>query len=418
MSGGSVAPLVESHAVSEVLLYILFLVVGLAFLGATVFLVLWRRRARLPGAIEALPPVSADAYSFVGLDDALPAFDRSRLTLEAQSPPWRQSLAAVGRQMAAAGVHSIVYAHGTFVGSDPLGVTGLLEDLHPALGRHLAAGTRALIKKGSNRLVRDMGNFSPEYVALCRAGLSPAISCRELPWSSANNHFARLEGALALLFTLAKAVDDGFDARKQRFLVIGHSHAGQVFALFTQLLGDGEIRKGLLRLIEEDELLAPKELKLARAALRNVAIDFVTLGTSPNYPWLLGPGHRLLHIINHRGDAPEGGNLSGLLMTKTGDYIQQFGLAGSDTLALTKRQRQVNLRLNDVLGRGVSMKALVMNLRNRRRLSAQGYTYLVDFRDASAAAPNFLKTSFGHGVYTRYDVLLYLHRLIARHFYS
>jgi hypothetical protein len=125
----------------------------------------------------------------------------------------------------------------------------------------------------------------------------------------------------------------------------------------------------------------------------------------------------LVHIVNHRGRDPEGGTPFGALVTKAGDYVQQFGVSGSDTLALSRRERRLNAALDVALGRGFSLTAWAVNLRNRRRLPTVGFTYLTDFRDASPLQPNFHKTAFGHGVYTRYHTMLFLHRLIAVHFY-
>ena len=397
---------------------------GLGLLALAVLLYLLVRFARgsQPSSPEALVEIPkkrhAQRYALGELDKTLPTFDRKHPKFDHQSQGWRRVAKKVGRQLAKGGVHTVFYSHGTFVGNDPIGVTKVIQDLHPEIGRQLASLASRLIKRGNDWLAKDLGNFPSDYIQLCRESFGAGVHFETYRWSSANNHLARLEGAIELSTTLAAAVTQDFDRQRHRLLLIGHSHAGQVFALFTQLMGDSGLRAQLHELILKEGLMPRQRLADTRGALHQVKIDFVTLGTPPVYPWSLGSNHRLLHIINHRGEAPVGGSLSGLLVTKTGDYIQQYGASGSDILALTKRERQLNVILDDILGRGISMTGWINNLVNQRRLPTQGFTYLVDFKDNSRLRPNFLSTFMGHGVYTRYDSMLYLHRLIAQFFYQ
>jgi hypothetical protein len=381
------------------------------------------RRARQRRAIarEVAKPTrrapAQAAFYYRSLDESLPTFHRRRPELDAQSAAWRRAWHEVGVQIAAGGVRTIYYAHGTFVGGDPLGIAELLRELRSERVARLADLTSALTKRGADWLSRDLGNFPPPYLALCREGLDAGLVCRDFHWSSGNNHLARVRGALTLLAALARDVAGDPAAAARRTLLIGHSHAGQVFALMTQLIGDGATAEAVRRIVVAAKLVEPVAFAAARAAVAPLALDFVTLGTPPVYEWRLGTQHRLMHVINHRGRDPEGGGPLGALVTKAGDYVQQYGVSGSDTLALSRRERHLNMELDEALGRGFSLTAWAINLRSRRRLPTTGEAYLVDFRDASPLRPNFHKTAFGHGVYTRYQVMLYLHRLIAGHFY-
>jgi hypothetical protein len=389
--------------------------VAIAVLLAVVALVARRRRQAATVAVPEAP--APGTFAFTALDTALPQFSRRSLRADRQSTAWREAFADTGRRLASGGVRTIYYAHGTFVGHDPAGIERILRGIHPTLGERLAPSLRRLIKRSSTWITRDLGNFTPKYIEIAHDGLAAGIDCRDFRWSSGNTHFARLEGALALLLELQAARQADRTSRKDRVLLFGHSHAGQVFALLTQMLAGGALSNALRDLAEAEKLLPPGAFAAACADLRDAPLDFVTLGTAPVYPWALAPHHRLMHVINHRGKEPNSGAFTGVLITRDGDYIQQYALSGSDTLALTKHERTVNAALDGLLGRGFSMTGWVANLRSTRRLATQGFTWLVDFRDASRVRPNFLHTFFGHGGYTRYEAMLYLHRLVASHFY-
>ena len=125
----------------------------------------------------------------------------------------------------------------------------------------------------------------------------------------------------------------------------------------------------------------------------------------------------LLNIINHRAINPWGEGTDGILFTKQGDYVQQFGVLGSDFPALSTSARDQNKELDPILGEGRNRKDWLRNYGEGMRVGPFGHTLLVDLKDDATVIPNCLKTLFGHGTYTRYEQMLRLCRLVADHSY-
>ena len=84
--------------------------------------------------------------------------------------------------------------------------------------------------------VGDAGNYTPEYAhqlqnAISRHGQDP-ISVKTFHWSGENQHLSRADAAVRLIDELAAQARPP----RTRVLLWGHSHAGNVFALVTNLL--------------------------------------------------------------------------------------------------------------------------------------------------------------------------------------
>ena len=245
-------------------------------------------------------------------------------------------------------------------------------------------------------------------------GAATRLPCSLFVWSSENTHTARLSAAVRLVGHLAERFE-GHRASEggRRALLVGHSHAGQVFALALQLVHAVEHAPLLLdvaeRLGEDRDWLS---LHLER--LRELELEVVTMGTPVRYGWPRESQARLLHIVNHRGAEPVGGRLDGVRSTRDGDYVQQWGVAGSDLPAPSPQLRQLNGILDEALGPGCAPRIWLDNLRHRRRVHHGGHTLLVDYRDDDPRGrPNFLATNFGHSVYTRRRSMEFLTAAIA-----
>ncbi len=201
-----------------------------------------------------------------------------------------------------------------------------------------------------------------------------------------------------------------------RVLLLGHSHAGQLFAILSQLLGRARGYEELVaaaRARGEDIGALEDHLTL----LRRCAIDVVTFGTPPRYGWARGAGFRLLHVVNHRGASARGASLLGVFHTKGGDYVHQLGGHGSDFPAPKARDRAANARLDPILGEGTNARAWLRQLAGGLRVPPEGQTVLVDYGDAAKVVPNFLSTGLGHAAYTRRDAMLFHARLVASELY-
>jgi hypothetical protein len=390
--------------VAVVLLALVALVAVVAF--ACGYAVALARPRRAPAE---LAPTIASALTVA------PA-EPERLTF---SPPaaegtseWRVEMADLGERMRGGGVRVVVFAHGSFVGDDPIAMARTVEDAVPVLpdiGRALRGFTRSQV----SRYLGDLSNFSRAYVETF-AGAT-GVDALEFTWSGENHHAARVQAAVRLSRTLA-LYGGGALRPADRVLLIGHSHAGQVFAALSQLVARAHGYEELVdaaRARGEDVQALEDHL----AILRRCAIDVVTFGTSPRYGWAPGAGFRLLHVVNHRGASPRAPSLRGLFHTRQGDYVQQLGAHGSDLPASTAREREINARLDRVLGVGSNLRVWLRNVAQGLRVSPHGHTVLVDYGDGAGKLPNFWATGFGHAAYTRRHAMLFHVRLVVNHFY-
>lgn len=319
--------------------------------------------------------------------------------------PWRAAMREAGEALRRGGVAHVAFVHGTFVGDDPLGVGRLLRDALGDVGGAVDAWLRRSLAQKRARLLDDNAQFVTSYVALVEDALG--LPCSAFAWSSENHHAGRLSGALELAHALAAAATEP----GARLLVVGHSHAGQLFCLLTQLLARADGTALFLEVARErgDRV---DGLDDALAALRGVGLDFVTLGTPPRYGWGRAPGYRVLHVVSHQG---EGHRAIGSLLPRGGDRVQPLGVAGSDLPAARDVDRRANARLDTVLGPGHAPRTWLERARQGVRVADHGHTVLVDFGEERGG---LVATWFGHGIYTQRRALLFLVRIVVERFYA
>jgi hypothetical protein len=335
----------------------------------------------------------------------------TRLAAEG-TPEWRVAMDGLGARMRSAGTRLVVFVHGSFVGDDPLALARTLEGAVPVFP-DLARGLRGFTRAQVSRLLGDLSNFSRDYVDVLAA--ATGVEAIDFTWSGENHHAARVQEAVRLARVLARH-GGGALGPGDRVLLIGHSHGGQLFALLSQLIARS---RGYAELVNaaaargEDVLLLEDHL----ARLRACAFDVTTFGTPPRYDFSLGSRCRLLHLVNHRKTTMHPASLRGLLHTRRGDYVHQFGAPGSDWPAASAKDRALNVRLDRVLGVGTDLRAWLRHVAAGLRVSPHGHTLLVDYGDEARVVPNFWATGFGHAAYTRREAMLFHTRLIADHFY-
>jgi hypothetical protein len=354
--------------------------------------------------------------SSVRFDPVVPRGTRS-VDLDEHSPEWKAAMAAAGERFASAGVCAIVFVHGTFMGSDPLSAYRVVERALPgSIGPYLARTLRKKTRGYIERVVGDLGNFGTSYVRLFEEAIRPPgsrIPCTEFVWSSENHHVGRLEGALGLVRVLATHAELGGDGPR-RILVIGHSHAGQIFALATQLLARSIATEAILDVARARGLdVAALETDIAtlvgsaeRAARRQgkVDIDFVTFGSPNRYAWASVPSVRALHVIA----VPSSGARGAI----EGDWIRLLGVEGSDFPPLRGEDRRVNAALAGSLGHaGFAPTRVATALRAGVGLPTNGEVAFVEYGEKLASGMN-------HGAYTRVDAMLFHARLVAERFYT
>ncbi|MCB9229168.1 MAG: hypothetical protein H6618_06110 [Deltaproteobacteria bacterium] len=356
---------------------------------------------------------SEQGFSFKILNFTEPvAFSEQQPVTATQSPEWLSYMQETGCLFERLKISQLVFVHGTFVGDDPFDILRFLRKLHPRLA-HLLHHS---IRRNKERVFYDNGYFTESYAELAQLALGPAVRCRRFSWSSGNHHLARLEGAFDLIMDLAAHHEDDPYSRRTGLLLVGHSHAGQLFAILTALLNQRGFADEMFRLYRESGGASdPEAIRNSLKNLKNVRLYLVTMGTPPRYRWCLSHNIRLLHLINHRKPDAKTGSSSGVLTTRDGDYIQQWGVAGSDSPSPLRLHQQINRKLDAWLDMGCHPLYWKQQLRHQKRLHDKGFHFLIDYGDCSKV-PNCLATIFGHGVYTRQRMMLYNLRVIAEYF--
>lgn len=383
-------------------------------LAATLGLIWWWRQQRAaPPALLTPPPELVREPIFLSFTEPEP-FNQAKPQVDGQSPAWRSQMARAGQVFHKVGVKHVFFLHGTFVGSDPLDLLPPLRSVLPKMYLKMEPRLQTAMRSLVNRVAGDNGNFLPAYIDLFAASLDLGLKCHLLEWSSANHHIGRLLGAVRLIECLLDKVPQRAGSR---VLMVGHSHARQVFGLMTHLLGRSETGVQLWAFLKAQSLI-DESLEANSRRLNSLAFDFVTLGGPVRYAWAFLPGMRALHLINHRGEQLLADKPLGFWQTASGDYVQQWGTIGSDTLATTGRERQLNRELDPILGKGTDTRLWFDSLIRRERLGNFGQTLLIDYGDQSHGRPNFLATVFGHGIYTRYRCMLFQTQLICRYLYD
>jgi len=370
-----------------VVLFVLLAALGVGLLG-------WWSRRRIALACppqDLQRPLEPSSFTVLEAPPGDPGVPKSP-RLEDQPEAWRDGMAGFGRTLQTLGVDHITFIHGTFVGNDPMSVSSTLQTLAPGFDWDTRLGP--LLKGTTNLVFKDHGNFTPAYVQLAEAALG--IPAHLFVWGSENHHLSRVRGAIDLVAELQRR-------GPRRPLLIGHSHGGQVIALACQILA---------RCAHVPPLLELCGVESPASELPAKGVDAVTLGTPPRYGWPRHPGVRALHVVNHRGSSPQAGHWSGVLTTQDGDYVQQWGVEGSDSPSPSAPVRALNRALDPLLGPGHDPTRWRQALAHRRRVHDGGHTLLVDYGDRGRT-PNLFRTNLGHATYTRQREMYRLFALVA-----
>lgn len=306
------------------------------------------------------------------------------------SPPIPTTVAAVrpdqvakvdvGETLLRLRVRQVLLVHGTFVGNDPFGLADKLDELTdsaPPLLRPLVKTIaleswgrvlREINQKLGDRVMGETGSFRDDYLDDFRALLrTDEIPVERFDWSSGNDHFARSEAAVRLFNRLT---DLPIDLASDRLLLWGHSHASNVFALLTNLLANdrGAVKAffaaaGRIGAERPDWKTACERLAAAPAPHPLArALCLVTFGGPVRYGWDRDGYARLLHLVQHRpidGQAawltkpalPQ--TLDEILNAKHGDWVQSFGIAGTDLKPVDREIREAHRGLGQLLEAGL-----------------------------------------------------------------
>lgn len=359
---------------------------------------------------------------------------RAEIGPSAESPEYAERLARIGRVLREARVGRIVLVHGTFVGADASGLLGEFGRWFPLARDTITQRLKALIDgfKG------DRGNYTAAFAEQLAAGVNqhggPPIEVGCFHWSSENNHLGRADAMVRLLAELVRDQPPP----GQRVLLWGHSHGGNVLALLTLLLAaDAEARARFFEAArifyrhprsgqvdvpawqEAATLLAGDSNPLAACPL-----DMVTFGTPVRYGWSARGAGRLLHVLHHRPVSgwpehrvPFPPTFDDLLVARSGDYIQQFGIAGTDLppSILAWRARLADRQLQQLIAPNMPPREFWIRLDKGVRMHDTGLNLLVDY---GPQARDLREHSAGHSLYTQQSWLLFHAETVARCLYE
>jgi hypothetical protein len=317
-------------------------------------------------------------------------------------------------QTVAERVDAIWFLHGTFAGDDAFGWFNQVERLVPAAGSML----KGFGKKLTDLLAGDSGNYTPAFVELFR--VKPAT--HRFVWSGENTHSGRCKAAVELLDQLLQRVGS-----ESRVLLWSHSHAANVVALITNLLGaETWVQQRFFGLVEplfhrsDDRMTA---LSRVRAAIeeglgKNLVIDVLAFGSPVSYGWESAGYRKLMHIVNHVPIADSAKWLcpavevgKGIRSGIKGDLVQVLGITGSDFLPwlLNQKTRSVEKELAQFLAPDLSRRDWWSRASLGMRVADEGETILVQYDNTDGHATQTL----GHSVYTKPQWLSFHMNLVS-----
>lgn len=300
----------------------------------------------------------------------------------------------------------IILTHGTFVGDDVFGITPLLEKNTSQINAAFLTKVKSIAALGTDKIAGDQGKFTDKYKATLKEHMSQNFQLDTFTWGSENNHAGRFRGFISLVkFLVANPQKNS----RGKTLLIGHSHAAQVFALLTRLKEEStESEFGEFVLNNQFDLtLSTHEIN----EIRSMDFDFVTLGSPVRYKW--GPGsYKVLHIINHKGGKLSGIGLKGLFKSKYGDYVQVLGTHGSDFVPTAAKDRELNNILSGFLeSSSISPSTWYKTIYTASRLHPKGLNLLASFGEKDT---NPVQSFFGHTVYLRIEYICFVFDLISK----
>ena len=389
----------------------ILLLISLCIVVTLATIVLWYFKTSKEQDTRKIPQIGNRKYSFIDIKSE-PHFKREMLEYWHQSPEWRNGMKRFGHNLKNHGVEAIYFVHGTFVGHDPFGLIEFFQV--PKISKRLDKTVRNILKASTNQLLKDTGNFTKEYVDLAREALD--LPTYDFCWSSANHHYARVKGLVELIDRLGQDIQNKTLTPSSRIVLVGHSHAGQIFSLLSRLANQKD--HNTIQCYIDRSFPRSESIEAKIAQLQNLNFRYVTLGTPPRYTWGHNEGE-LLQLVNHTKQNLSMPGVKGIATIDYGDYIQKLGQPGSDIVAPLKEERIANKELDGILGIGKDHKTLRRNLEKSFRPIGEGYTIFVDFqKNLPQSYRNSFASIFGHGVYTRYDKMYLLFLLIDQHFIS
>lgn len=329
----------------------------------------------------------------------------------------------------------VIVVHGTFVGNDPFAVAETLKSLGsgvPLIGEQLVKMAEMIqenTQPATNSVIQDMGTYTEAFRDQFQmlVGDDPVVELMNPTWSSQNHHFARADLAVRLIHQmLMRPPMPG-----QRILLWGHSHAGNAFAMLTNLLANerSSVDQFFAAAGEQPE----PHWNAVQNELRSVvgphplsqSVVIVAFGTPVRYGWDVHGCAQLIHVLHHRPHDPATPFLTkplfppqapqNIVSATWGDWIQAFAVAGTDVVSASTLDE--NSRLTNLLERNLAEPVHELDtrfiptarLRNTcyrwkqgTRCHDDGLNLLVSYQPSGESVLGLPLefTVFGHGVAT------------------
>lgn len=344
-------------------------------------------------------------------------------------------------------IRDIVIVHGTFMGDDPFGIVEILKSVSrsvPLLSRkinQLADEVKKRTRPLTSSVSQDLANYTPEFRDSFQklTGEEVQVERMEPTWSSQNDHFARADLAVRLVCHLheMQLADD------ERVLLWGHSHAGNGFAILSNLLANHrQSIESFFRTVEANARGTDrynKQWKTARQILASGPsphplarqVYIAAFGTPVRYGWDTSGYRQLVHLHHHQTwDQKRPAQTRPLfppyaphetVIAKYGDWVQAFAIAGTDVPTLPGR------KMHDALGRVLEagldsprhgfdtrfifpkrVRNACARWKTGTRCHTDGRSLLVNYAKTGRKTKLMLpieQSVFGHGVATTLDFL-------------
>ena len=333
-------------------------------------------------------------------------------------------------------VRQVVVVPGTFAGNDPFNIAGTLRTVPrqlPLIGPKIHAAADRIerkIQRIFDNVADDTGNYTEEFTLRFEELVSsdPAVILLDPPWTGQHHHFARADLAVRLLSHIVS-----LDLiLPEQVLLWGHSHAGNGFALLTNLLANH--RKSVDQFFEACGHPSEEHWQRAYQTLKSSQsphplaehVTVATFGTPVRYGWDTSGVNQLYHILfDRRADDPMQITTqpvfppvpTDIIDANYGDWVQAFAIAGTDVVPPTPAQIERNRRISELLLRGLDPPTLTIDTslipikhlqhlcarwKTGTRCHADGHNLLVDYQsDNPEHAGASSETSvFGHGIAT------------------
>ncbi len=387
------------------------------------------------------------------------------------SPEWKQAMAKVGAQLAGARVKGLLFLNGhpfcDLFGAARLdevgglkrgysrgisGLESLLALLRPATNGIVRSkdpiqpplSNDSSTHEALDHLAQQVGNFTTTYVNKFEQGLQNgdvAIPCKRYLWSTVNHHVGRVEAVIALIEYLVDWTAQLTLSKEDRLVLVAHGHAGQVLALFSNLMtsSESEIRPRIFEILAKYWEACPLEgrsverlerlykLVTEQQSFNGATLDIVTLGTPVRYGWDTDGFGRLLHVVNHRQIRADGKRwLSKMELPQTawempyqtgGDYVQQLAVAGTDAVPDSPEMELANVDFREIFEPYDGFERWVECARRATRCPKDGHSLLVEY-GVRSQEEDPRQHLYGHGCYTHSRGMVFLAEQIAKAFYS